>query len=312
MSAREGGAAGPTTASRDPVELDDEALRRWALPLPDAGGDKEERGRVLLVGGSREIAGAVVLAGVAALRAGAGKLAIATAAGVASSVALAVPEARVLGLPETEAGGLSLEGLGALAKVAERADAVLVGPGMQDEQATAGLVEALLPRLAKASLLLDAAAMGVVRAGATRFDAPVLMTPHAGEMAHLTGLDKEGVQDDPLATARGAAGRWNAVLALKGATTYIVRPDGRAWCNRRGSIGLGTSGSGDTLAGIMVGLLARGASLEQAAAWGVALHARAGERLAERLGPLGFLAREVPGEVPALMRMLGDLDVTLR
>jgi NAD(P)H-hydrate repair Nnr-like enzyme with NAD(P)H-hydrate dehydratase domain len=134
-----------------------------------------------------------------------------------------------------------------------------------------------------------------------RPDARLLLTPHAGELAHLSGLDKAGIAADPLAAARRHAREWHATVALKGATTVIATPDGRSWCHAAGNLGLAVSGSGDVLAGIMAGLAARGAPLEQAAAWGVALHARAGERLAVQVGTLGFLARELAGEVPRLL-----------
>jgi NAD(P)H-hydrate repair Nnr-like enzyme with NAD(P)H-hydrate dehydratase domain len=91
------------------------------------------------------------------------------------------------------------------------------------------------------------------------------------------------------------------VVALKGATTYIAAPDGSLWRHARGDVGLAISGSGDVLAGVIAGLAARGASAEQAAVWGVALHARAGERLSVRTGPLGYLARDLSAQVPALM-----------
>jgi NAD(P)H-hydrate repair Nnr-like enzyme with NAD(P)H-hydrate dehydratase domain len=94
------------------------------------------------------------------------------------------------------------------------------------------------------------------------------------------------------------------VVALKGAVTHIAAPDGRMWRHEGGNAGLGTAGSGDVLSGIISGLMARGAPLEQACAWGVALHALAGVRLAGRCGTLGYLAREIPGEVPAIMDAL--------
>ena len=97
-------------------------------------------------------------------------------------------------------------------------------------------------------------------------------------------------------------------MALKGATTIIADPDGHAWRHDGGNIGLAVSGSGDVLAGLVAGLCARGAAIEQAAVWGVALHARAGDRLAGRIGRLGFLAREMPGEVPALMHELSGVQ----
>lgn len=307
----------PATADAAAVhDLDAAHLAAWPLPQPGAEGDKELRGHVLVLGGSREMPGAIILAATAALRAGAGKLTIATGASVAQLVALAMPEARVIGLRENETDGFHLDALDSLDPLADKVDAVLVGPGMRDAPCTARLVHALLPRLDQAGvgLVLDACAMDVMlhmphdRPGGQpmRFARPVVMTPHCGEMAHLTGLEKECIVGAPDAPALRAARDWNAVIALKGARTVVAAPDGSLWQHEgAGNIGLAISGSGDVLAGIIVGLLARGAAPEQAACWGVALHARAGDRLAERLGTLGYLAREISMEVPALLEQLG-------
>lgn len=296
------------------VVVDDALLHAWPLPMPDDEGDKEERGRLLVIGGSRQMPGAVILAATAAMRAGAGKLAIATGDSVAQLVALAIPESRVIGLSETGEGGIATAAATALESMKGRLDAVLIGPGMLDEPAICDFVHALLPMLDGVNVILDAAAMGVVcEAEANggkdagflgRYGARVLLTPHAGEMAHLSGATKEEVADDPEGIARRMAQRWQATVALKGPVTHIATPDGRLWKHEGGNVGLAASGSGDTLAGIIVGLAARGAPLEQAGAWGVALHARAGDRLAERTGPLGFLTRDLAAEVPMLMHKL--------
>jgi hydroxyethylthiazole kinase-like uncharacterized protein yjeF len=300
----------PPSDQQQPVDITVPALRQWPLPMPQADGDKEVRGHVLVIGGSRQMPGAVLLAATAALRAGAGKLTVATAASVAVPVGIALPEARVIGLEETPDGGLTLgAGAGdgaALLAVAERADAILVGPGMQDDAAAADLVRALLAHSGATPLILDAAAMTVMKPPSPRlrprFGGPVLLTPHAGELAQLSDGDKEQLRAEPEASARRAAGRWQATVALKGAVTVIATPSGESWRHHGGNIGLAISGSGDTLAGIIAGLAARGAPLHQAAAWGVALHAMAGEQLALRHGPLGYLAREIGAEVPVLLR----------
>ena len=296
------------------IAIDDALLRTWPLPMPSDEGDKEERGRLLVIGGSRQMPGAVILAATAAMRAGAGKLAIATGDSVAQLVALAIPESRVIGLTETGEGGIATAAAAALESMQGRLDAVLIGPGMQDEPAICDFVHALLPMLDGVDVILDAAAMGVVcNDGADgskgdgflgRYGARVLLTPHAGEMAHLSGASKEEVAADPQGMALRMAQRWQATVALKGPVTHIATPDGRLWKHEGGNVGLAASGSGDTLAGIIVGLAARGAPLEQAGAWGVALHARAGDRLAERIGPLGFLTRDLAAEVPMLMHGL--------
>ena len=317
----------PDLHSASIQQLDLELLRNWPLPIPSSNGDKETRGHVLVIGGSREMPGAVILAATAALRAGAGKLTVATGASVAQLVASALPESRVIGLPETDSGGILQEAANLFDQLIGKVDSVLIGPGMQDEPAICTFVHALLPKFSDTKIVLDACAMGVVRDMQTKqADAQVAMqtkdnvnekkaedvrranlvlTPHAGEMAHLTGDDKDSIQGDPLATVRAAAKKWNAVVALKGATTFIASPTDEVWQHEGGNIGLAISGSGDTLAGIVAGLAARGATLEQATAWGVALHAQAGEQLAQRIGSLGYLAREIAGEVPGLMDKFG-------
>lgn len=129
----------------------------------------------------------------------------------------------------------------------------------------------------------------------------VVLTPHAGEMAGMLGVDKDAVAADPEGTARRAAAMLHAVVALKGSCTVVAAPDGRAWSYGGGGVGLATSGSGDTLAGMVTGLLARGTEPEAALLWGVWLHGEAGRRLARTRGRVGFLARELLAEVPAIM-----------
>jgi hydroxyethylthiazole kinase-like uncharacterized protein yjeF len=286
-------------------------LRDWPLPMPQAEADKDARGYVLIIAGSTEMPGAVLLAATAALRAGAGKLVIATASTVAPQIGVAVPEARVIGLAETPDGGLLADNVDSLHEVCQQASAVLIGPGMQDEAACCNLVRAMLPHCAGKPLILDAAGMSIASRdagcgpdGPFRFDTPVLLTPHAGELASLTGADKHDIRAQPDAAARLAAQRWQATVVLKGALTIIADASARQWRHEGGNTGLAISGSGDVLAGIITGLAARGATLEQAAAWGVALHAMAGEQLALKHGPLGYLAREISNEIPALLRTL--------
>lgn len=289
-----------------PQQLDEAALRAWPLPMPDEDGDKEERGRVLVIAGSREMPGAAILAATAALRAGAGKLAIATPASVAHLVASTMPEARVIPLQEDDDGKLAID---AAEHIEGKFNAILIGPGMQHAETVARFVCALPQRHDTTPLILDACAMDVVYAEnpcIQAFDRPVLLTPHAGELAHLSGRSKAAIKAAPEDSVLGAARQWNALVALKGKLTFIATPQGRLWRHEGGNIGLATSGSGDSLAGVIAGLTARGASLEQACAWGVALHARAGDRLAERFGPLGYLAREIADEVPRVMHALCD------
>jgi ADP-dependent NAD(P)H-hydrate dehydratase len=183
----------------------------------------------------------------------------------------------------------------------------LIGPGMMDGRAGAELVRWCAGLEDGPTVIVDAAPL-MAFAGGRRLTAAttakMVLTPHAGEMATLWGISKEAVLAAPLAIARQAAKRLGAVVALKGACTYIAAPDGTAFHNTAGNDGLGTSGSGDILCGIIAGLCARGAAPLPAAVWGVYLHACAGDVLARRRGRDGLLARELPAEIPPLLARL--------
>ena len=279
------------------TDADLSLLRRWKLPDLTNAESKEDRGRVLVIGGSREIPGAALLAAYASLRAGGGKLHIATAAEVAPAVAIAMPEARVSGLVSTLSGEIT--GLSdALIVAVKQCDALLVGPGMAPSAATQRLAASCAAQ-AKA-VILDAGALAAVTAGAS------IITPHYGEMAELCDCDKQEIEEDPAGVALRVARELDVVVALKGAITHIANPAGELWTYRGGSIGLGTSGSGDVLAGVITGLVAQGAAADQAAVWGVVLHGEAGAALAESVGKIGFLAREIADEIPAIRTAAGE------
>lgn len=286
-----------------PTPLD--AKWREANPLPDCavGTDKNSRGRVLLVGGSRFVPGALRLTGEAALRAGAGKVQLATVAEAATSLGVLFPEAAMLALASDPDGEIALEAGDALGEAIQHCDTLLLGPGMSAREHTADMVAALLdkPR-PDLSIVLDAAAVtccreDIVRSHGGRF----VMTPHHGEMAALSGLSEARVADDAGAIAADIAERFGAVVALKGGETFIAAPGGGLLHYDSDCFGLATSGSGDVLAGIIGGLLARGASPIVAAGWGVWLHGEAGRACAAAIGPLGFLARDLLAEIPRLM-----------
>lgn len=281
-----------------PIRITPAVLRGWPLPPLDDRKGKVARGQVLVVGGSTEIPGAAMLAAIAALRAGAGTLVIATSAEVAPLVAVAVPEARVIGLRVSASGELAATSTRDLRAELEGSAAVLVGPGMRDPGAAATLF--------KLAAKLHSQALFVVDAGALKaLDGPrpprVIITPHVGEMAALVDREVDDVMADPREVAREAASAFGVIAVLKGQITQLAAPDGSAYANDAGNLGLGTSGSGDTLSGVIAGLGARGADAMQAAVWGVHVHALAGERLAQRVAPLGFLARELLAEIPALV-----------
>ncbi len=279
------------------THIDEAFLRTWPLPSAEGSQSKEDRGRVLVIAGSPYVPGAALLAGEASLRAGAGKLALAVPQEVALALGVALPEAKVLPLPTTPGGACT--STAAMEHTAARADAVLIGPGMDDMPALQTMLKRLSTTL-DCPLVADAGASASFRTGHAFTRVPIL-TPHAGEMAALIDVDIEQVQSRAPEIALQFATNFNVLLVLKGPITWISAPDGRLWVHRGGCRGLGTSGSGDVLAGLIAGLVARGAPPDQAAAWGVWLHGRAGELRSAQIGSVGFFARELADKVPALL-----------
>lgn len=281
-----------------PLPLDRGALD--AHPLPRVvDGDKETKGRILIIAGSRDVPGAALLTAQGSMRAGAGKLRIATVESIAVPLGIAMPEAMVVGMPEDEKGGFSPEAVEALAEQASRVDAIIAGPGLSQGGACSKIAQVLVAT--KAAIALDAALLHALQPLASeRVPAPVLL-PHAGELASLLDCDEQAVEADPIGCGLRAAQRYRSIVLVKGVTSHVVTPSGDAWAYKGGAPGLGVSGSGDALAGIVGGLLARGAEPLSALLWAVWLHGEAGAALAKKVGPIGFLARQIPDEVPALL-----------
>lgn len=286
--------------------LDPLALGGFRLPELPVDGDKEDRGAVLIVGGDPVMAGAAILAGLSALRVGAGKLQIRAERASAPGMAVAVPEAKVVIAASTQAAPL-------LAPAAA-ASALVLGPGMETGGSQRRLTLRLLAHAPRVPAVVDAGALPVLAEGG-RFAAiargRTVLTPHAGELASVLGRDKAAIRADPLQAGRDAAAMFQSVVVVKGAVTFVVTPDGASWRHDGGVAGLGTSGSGDVLAGAIGGLLARGAAPVVAALWGVVLHAEAGSDLAAAGAPLGFLARELTDRLPfVLARICAAADAS--
>lgn len=281
-----------------PKSLDRAALDQHPLPAVKDG-DKETKGQILIVAGSREVPGAALLCAQAAMRAGAGKLNIATSKSVAVHVGIVMPEAKVVGLPEQDDGALAPKAVDDLKELIAEADAVVAGPGLTVSNVCASIAKALLS--SDARLALDAALLHELEPPPTeRRPLPILL-PHAGELASLLDCDEDEIERDPLSCGMSAARQYRSIVLVKGIASHVVTPDGSAWKFEGGAPGLGVSGSGDVLAGIVGGLLARGAEPLSALLWSVWLHGEAGASLANKVGPIGFLAREIASEVPALL-----------
>ncbi|WP_370965153.1 NAD(P)H-hydrate dehydratase [Amycolatopsis sp. cg9] len=287
----------PRGSSPDPAPISPALLRDRRIGTGD-------RGTVLVVGGARTVPGAPALSGTAALRAGAGTLQLAVAERHATAIGVSVPESSVIGLPEHASGAIAADAADRLADVLPGAGSVVVGPGLTGAEETEELLRRLVPAIAPdARVVLDAFALGAL-SRAPELAEPLadrlLLTPNRVEAAFLDGCEEEDVDD--LATAVRIARRYRGVVLLMG---VVAEPGGRTWRDGSGHVGLATSGSGDVLAGLTGGFLARGAAVDQAACWATHVHAVAGQRLIPDTGSTGLLARELVAEIP---RVIAELE----
>ena len=278
--------------------LDRRALEAHPLPLV-VDGDKETKGRILVIAGSRDVPGAALLCATAAMRAGAGKLTIATVESAATALGLAMPEAMVIGLPEDRDGGFAGTAGPRLAELAKAADAVVAGPGVRPNSGCAPVAARLVGM--EAAVALDVAYLHALQPLDAPRTSPPILLPNAKELASLVGCDEDEAGREPIHCALRAAQLYCSIVLAKGVVSHVVTPTGECWTFEGGAPGLGVSGSGDVLAGIVGGLLARGADPLAALLWAVWLHGEAGASLARRIGPIGFLAREIADAVPALL-----------
>lgn len=268
------------------------------LPAAAAAAHKGTQGTVMIIAGSPTMTGAAVLSARAAARTGVGLVYLGVPASQREAVAMAVPEAIVLPLGELE-GSVGPEAVAVLQPQLRRCRAVALGPGMGYTPRVRELVDALLAAY-EGPVVLDADALP--RAGdelPTRLG-PVVMTPHAGEMARMLDQRPEDVQKDRFGSALEAARRHRAIVAFKGARTVIARPDGGYVVNATGSPLLATAGSGDVLTGLVAGLLARGMDAFDAASTAVWLHGRAAD-LARDAGMVSLMAGDVVERIPLLL-----------
>ena len=275
-----------------PPEADVEPSISWTgratlsglVPRTGDPAHKYSAGAVMVVAGSRAMTGAAVMSVRGAERAGCGITFLATSAGAAPAVDIALTETIVYGVEEDESGGMSPDAAGEILDRSGRATALVVGPGIGSGEEGRRLVEALLAGT-DVPVLLDADAVTSlagthVLAGR---DAPTVVTPHAGELGRLLGSGAAGVSARRLASAREAARDNGCCVLLKGSDTLVVE-GGRAAVNSTGSVALATAGTGDVLSGVIGALLSRGMEPFEAARTGAWVHGRAAELWLEETG----------------------------
>ncbi|MCY4366356.1 MAG: NAD(P)H-hydrate dehydratase [Chloroflexi bacterium] len=289
------------------------------LPPRSLDSHKGTYGHLLVVAGSRNYVGAACLVARAAHRSGVGLVTLATPESVYPIVASQLTETVHLPLPEDGEGRVHPDAAQVIGEVLTRYDAVAVGSGLGQSENVSNFVESLL--LAGHSpglpVLVDADglnSLSQLREWWRRQSGPMVLTPHPGEMATLTGLSTAEVQRDRVAVAREWAARWQTVTVLKGAFTAVAEPvsapadgderDGMVRLSPFANPGLASGGTGDVLTGVIGSLMAQGMDPFDAASCGVYLHGRAAEMITKRQGPTGLLASEVAEALPLAFKEL--------
>ena len=291
------------------IELLTAETIRPLVPVRPEESHKGDFGRVVIVAGSRGKTGAARLAGLGALRAGAGLVTVATPASCLGMVAQE-PEYMTLGLPDEE-GVVTGDGLEEL--LAGQWDVVAAGPGLGAGAGCRKIVRALLDLPDRGLLVLDADALtvcgedrdllrGRVR---SRRETPVVITPHPGEMARLSGTTVADVQRDRVAVAHSFAMEHGVHVVLKGARTVIAAPTGTVSINTTGNPGMAKGGSGDVLTGVVAAWLGQVRDVDTAVALAVHLHGLAGDLATGEMGESGVLARDVAHRLGPAVAQLG-------
>jgi len=279
-----------------------------ALPPRRAAANKRNVGTVLLVVGSRALPGAAALAAAASVHAGAGLTVVAAPESVVPTIVARVPEATAIPLPETGDGTIDPKAIELIQPRLKEFHVVAMGPGLSLHPGSAELVRSLVAEL-DVPLVLDADGLSAFKGEAERLArhrGPLAITPHSAELARLTGTTAEEIDADRLRAARDAASSLNAVVLLKGPGTVIAAPDGRAFVTTTGGPGLAQGGTGDVLTGMTAAFLAQRSRAGEddvlttvaATAW---IHGRAGDRIAERVGPHPASPSMLIDELPAVL-----------
>ncbi|MFL5350028.1 MAG: NAD(P)H-hydrate dehydratase [Hyalangium sp.] len=275
------------------LRLVEEADAREALPPRRADTHKGTYGHVVVVAGSRGKSGAAALVARAALRSGAGLVSVATRADLVDAVLAHAPE--IMGVPLEGSGPLGLADLESLVAAADGKDALVMGPGIPRGPETGALIGELLSRV-EIPAVLDADALNAVAADLSvlrKAKGPVVLTPHPGEMARLTGRSTKEVQAHRLDVAQQLATGLKVTVVLKGARTLIASADGELYVNSTGNPGMATGGSGDVLSGICGAFLGQGLRVPDAIWAAVYAHGLAGDLAAQKRGKVGLIAGDI-------------------
>jgi NAD(P)H-hydrate epimerase len=291
------------------TELITDDWARSALPGRPLEANKGSFGKVMVVAGSTNYIGAAYLACSGAMRVGAGLVTLAAAKSLHPILAAKLTEVTHLPLPESSPGIISAEAAGVVMPELTGYKALLIGCGLGRSEAAMAFNRSFLlqPKYKLPPLVLDADAINTLAETPgwwRQLTDNAILTPHAAEMARLTGMMVTDIQADRTGTAAGVAVEWGKTVVLKGAYTVIAAADGRRRICPSANPGLASAGTGDVLAGAIAGLLAQGLNQFDAASLAVWLHARAGEAVKEEMGDSGMIAGDLLPLLPRVIKQL--------
>ncbi|SHK71880.1 NAD(P)H-hydrate epimerase [Desulfatibacillum alkenivorans DSM 16219] len=261
---------------------------------------KGDLGRLLVIAGSPGKTGAAAMASMSAMRAGAGLVTLAAPQSLCPVLEGLVIEAMTSPLAETQSGEIALSAQEAVKMLLAEKTALAIGPGLGTHEETGKLVQTLLLEC-PVPMIADADALNLIAQNPTllkRAPSPVILTPHPGEMARLTGLSAQEIQENRTEVAREFAVKNQVHVVLKGANTVVAHPDGLVCINPTGNPGMASGGMGDVLTGLIGAFLAQGLGPERSARLGVFVHGAAADLIAENIAPAGYLATDVMSMVP--------------
>jgi NAD(P)H-hydrate epimerase len=277
------------------------------LPRRPTDAHKHSVGKVLVIAGATGFAGAAIMTAQAALRSGAGAVILCAPRSLYGVLSRRLTEVMVMPVAESPAGTLSEVSMQEIAPHLAWADVVVAGPGISRRPEACAFVRELLPALGRKTLL-DADAINALAESPKllqRTDGEIVLTPHAGECARLTGLRSTEIEARRFTLPRELARRLGVTMVLKGAPTVVCGVEGPTYINATGNPGMATAGSGDVLTGILAGLWAQGMSAVDASCAAVFAHGLAGDIAAERFGTRSLLALDILEAFPEACDRLG-------
>lgn len=276
------------------------------LPQRPVAGHKGTFGHMLVVAGSTGKGGAAQMCAAAGLRSGAGLVTLATTDTIQPFIAPAIAEVMTVALP-SESGGLTCSSFETIRSLWHGKQVVALGPGLGQTESVQLLVRDIVLHV-PCPIVIDADALNALEGDLSclkkRLSKHVVVTPHPGEMARMTGLTVDEIQNRRAEVAGKFATEWDVVVVLKGARTVIAAPDGRVYINSSGNSGMGSGGMGDILTGVIAGWLAQGVSLFNAVVLGVYLHGKAADQCVTHYGGAGYVATDLLPQLPVVRQSL--------